>query len=93
MVLVVMIIFGNAMAAPGMAAPDLSYFADFEQVKNLIVILLTLNKLKKINKKTPLRETGCVCILFWPWPYVTSTPHWLLRPVSSTPDTQLFLNA
>ena len=27
-----------------------SYFADFEQVKNFIVILLTLNKLKKLTK-------------------------------------------
>ena len=37
------------MAAPGMAALKMaasnpSYFAYFEQVKNLIVILLTLNK-------------------------------------------------
>ena len=34
------------MAAPWMAAPEPSYFADFEQVKNLVVILITLNKLK-----------------------------------------------
>ena len=37
----------------GMAASDPSYFADFEQVKNVIVILLTLNKLKKLTKKLP----------------------------------------
>ena len=76
-VLVVMIIFGNAMAAPGMAAPDLSYFADFEQVK-------------KINKKTSFGETGSLCILFWPWPYVTGTPPWLLRPVKVSTSSELY---
>ena len=39
------------MAASQMAASDLSYFANFEQVKNLIVILLTLSKLRKLTKK------------------------------------------
>ena len=34
-----------------------SYFADFEQVKNLIVILLTLNKLKKLTIKLPWMPT------------------------------------
>ena len=64
MVLVVMIIFGNAMAAPGMAAPDLSYFADFEQVKNLIVILLTLNKFKKLTKKLPWEKLDAYASCF-----------------------------
>ena len=41
----------SEMAGFGMAASDLSYFADFEEVK-------------KINKKTPLGETGCLCIFF-----------------------------
>ena len=55
-----------------MAASDPSYSADFEQVKNLIVILmtlnkskiilLTLNKSKKTNSKTSMGETGCLCI-------------------------------
>ena len=76
----------SEMAAPRMAAPDLSYFDDFEQVK-------------KVNKKSPLGETGCLCILFWPWSYVTGSPSWLLRPVKVStsselyPKTQLFLNA
>ena len=42
---------GFKMAALGVAAPEMaafnpSYFADFEQVKNLIIILMTLNKSK-----------------------------------------------
>ena len=35
------------MAASLMAASDPSHFADFEQVKKLVVILQTLNKSKK----------------------------------------------
>ena len=38
-----------------------TYFSDIKQVENSIFILLTLNKLKKINNKTPLGETGCLC--------------------------------
>ena len=37
-----------------------NYFNDFEQV---IFILLTLNKSKKSNSKTPMGETGYLCIL------------------------------
>ena len=35
----------------GMAASHPSYLADFEQVKNLIIILLTWSKLKKLTIK------------------------------------------
>ena len=55
------------MAAPWvtaswMAASNLDYFADFEQVKNLIVILLTLNKLKK---KLPWEKLDAYASLFY----------------------------
>ena len=59
MVLVVMIIFGNVMAAP-----DLSDFADFEQIKNLIAILLTLNKFKKLTKKLPWEKLDAYASCF-----------------------------
>ena len=48
-----------------------SYFADFEQVKQWLVILLTQSKLKKTDNKTPVGETGCLWIFFQLW------PHWL----------------
>ena len=67
----------SEMAGFGMAASDLSYFADFEEVK-------------KINKKTPLGETGCLCIFSWPWPHVTGTPPWLLRPVKVSTSSELY---
>ena len=35
-----------------------SYFADFEQVKNLVAILLTLNKLKKLTIKLSFHGSG-----------------------------------
>ena len=37
----------SKMAASEMAASDPSYFSDFEQVKNLVALLLTLNKVLK----------------------------------------------
>ena len=37
------------MVASNMAPSGPSYFADFEHVKILVVILLTLNKSKKIS--------------------------------------------
>ena len=47
-----------------MAASDLSYFADIEQVKNLIVILLTLKKLKKLTKKLPWEKLDASASFF-----------------------------
>ena len=38
-----------------------SYFADFEQVKNYFA---TFEQAEKTNSKTPVRETGCLCIFF-----------------------------
>ena len=38
-----------------------SYFADFEQVKNYFA---TFEQVEKTNSKTPVRETGCLCIFF-----------------------------
>ena len=52
------------MAASQMAASDLSYFANFEQVKNLIVILLTLSKLKKLTKKLPWEKLDAYASFF-----------------------------
>ena len=86
-----------------------SHFADFEQVKKLVFIfptldkskinLMTWDKSKITNSKTPVGETGylCICFLFRPLHHVTGTPPWLLRPmrVSTSselyPDTWLFL--
>ena len=84
------------MAAPRMPASWIevvisSHFADFKQVKNLIVILLTLGKSKnQPYSKIPLEETGCLSI--FGLPPVTGTPPWLLRLKVSTsselyPDT------
>ena len=39
-------------------------FADFEQVKNLIVILLTLNKLKKLTKQLPWEKLDTYASFF-----------------------------
>ena len=38
-----------------------SYFDDFEQVKNYFA---TFEQVEKTNSKTPVRETGCLCIFF-----------------------------
>ena len=43
---------------------DDSIFCDFEQVKNLIVILLTLNKLKKLTKKLPWENLDAYASFF-----------------------------
>ena len=37
--------------------------SNFEQVNNLVVILMTLTS-QKNNRKTPVGETGCLCIFF-----------------------------
>ena len=66
-----------------------SYLTDFEQVKNYFT---DFEQVKKTNSKTPLGETGCLCILFWPWPYVTSNPPWLLRPVKVSTSSELYPN-
>ena len=50
------------MAASWMAASDLIYFVDFEQVKN--VILLTLNKFKKLTKKLPWEKLDAYASFF-----------------------------
>ena len=72
--------------------------------KNLVVILLTLNKsknyftdfeqVKKTNSKTPMGETGCLCIffLFRPLPHVTDTPPWLPRPMGVSTSSELYPN-
>ena len=72
-----------------------SNFADFEQVKN---ILLTLNRSKKLTAKFLCEKLNTYTFfLFRPLPRVTGTPPWLLRPmrVSTSselyPDTRLFL--
>ena len=39
----------------------LNIFANFEQVKNYFA---TFEQVKKTNSKTPVRETGCLCIFF-----------------------------
>ena len=64
---------------------------DFEQV---IFILLTLNRSKKTNSKTPVGETGYLCIffVFRPLPHVTSTPPQLLRPVRASTGSELYPN-
>ena len=41
-----------------------SYFADFKQVKNLIVILLTLDKLKKLTIKLPWEKLDAYAFFF-----------------------------
>ena len=53
-----------AIAAPWMAASDPCCFVDFEQVKNLIVILLTLNKFKKLTKKLPWEKLDAYASFF-----------------------------
>ena len=52
------------MSAPWMATSDPSCFVDFEQVKNLVVILLTLNKLKKLTKKLPCEKLDVYASFF-----------------------------
>ena len=62
--------------------------------------MLTLNKLRKLTTKIPwekkLDAYASFFSFFWPFPHVTGTPPWLLRPVrvftSSElhPDTWLF---
>ena len=42
--------------------------------------------------KTPLGETGSLCIFFWPWPHITGTPPWLLRPVRVSTSSELYPN-
>ena len=86
-----------------MAASDPSYFADFEQVKNFsspfadfeqVKIFSShfaaFEQVKKTSNKTPVGETGCLCIFFWPWPHVTGTPPWLLRPVKVSTSSELY---
>ena len=46
------------MAAFEMAAFDLSYFANLEQVKNLVAILMTLNMFKKLAIKLLCHGSG-----------------------------------
>ena len=59
-----------------MVAYDPSYFGEFEQVKNFSSHFADFEQVKITNNKTPLGETGCLCIFFWPLPhYGTST--WL----------------
>ena len=41
-----------------------SYFTTLSKSKNLVVILMTLNKSKKTNSKTPVGETRYLCIFF-----------------------------
>ena len=52
------------MAASQVAASDLSYFANFEQVKKLIVILLTLSKFIKLTKKLPWEKLDAYASFF-----------------------------
>ena len=52
------------MTASWMVASDPSYFADFQQVRNLIVILLTLNKLKKLTIKLPWEKLDAYASFF-----------------------------
>ena len=73
-----------------MVASDPSHFDAFEQVKNLIVILLTLNKLKKLTTKLPWEKLDAYASFFWPWPHVTGTPPWLLRPVKVSTSSELY---
>ena len=64
------------------------HFGDLEQVKN---ILLTMNKPKTPNSKTPVREAGYLCIfLFRPLPRVTGTPPWFLRPMRVSTNSELY---
>ena len=58
-----------------------SHFTDFEHVK-------------KTNNKTPVGETGYLCIffLFRPLPHVNGTPPWLLRPMRVSTSSELYPN-
>ena len=61
-----------------------SYFADFEQAK---IILLTLNKSKKLPREKP---DAYALFLFRPLPHVTSTPPWLLRSMRVSTSSELY---
>ena len=82
----------SCMAAPWMAASDPRYFADFEQVKIFSSHLDDFEQVKKTSNKTPVGETGSLCIFFWPWSHVTGTPPWLLRPVKVSTSSELYPN-
>ena len=67
-----------------------SIFGDFEQVKKSSYFA-AFEQVKKTNSKTPVGETGCLCIfLFRPLPHVTGTPPWLLRPMRVSTSSELY---
>ena len=71
-------------------------FCYFEHVKNLIFILLTLNKSKiKLTTKLPWENLDgytffSFFFFFWPSPHVTGTPPWLLRLVMVSTSSELY---
>ena len=67
-----------------------SHFADFEQIKIFSSHFADFEQVKKTSYKTPVGETGCLCIFFWPWPHVTGTPPWLLKPVRVSSISELY---
>ena len=101
MVLARIIIFANARHFERWLLLGWLLLSDVEQVKNLVVILLTLSKSKKLAVKLLWEKLDAYAFFsfFGPLPHVTGTPPWLLRPkrVSTSselyPDTWLFLNA
>ena len=93
------------MAASQMAAFDPSYFADFEQIKIFNTHFADFKQVrissshfadfeqvKKTINKITAGETGYLCIFFWPWPHVTSTPPQLLRPAMVSTSSELYPN-
>ena len=54
--------------------------------------MLTLNKLKKLTIKLPWEKLDAYASFFWPWPHVTGTPPWLLRPVKVSTSSELYPN-
>ena len=44
---------------------SISHFSDFEQVISKISHFADLEQVKKTKSKTPVEETGCLCIFFF----------------------------
>ena len=86
------------MAVPWMAASwdgcFLVFLMTLNKSKNLVDILLPLNKSKKLTAKPPWEKPDAYAFfLFRPLPHVTGTPPWLLRPMRVTNCLELYPDA
>ena len=100
------------MAAPWMAASWMAaswdgcfliFLLTLNKSKNLVVILLSLNKSKiillplnkskKLTAKPPWEKPDAYAFfLFTPLPHVTGTPPWVLRPMRVSTSPELYPN-